>query len=125
MAIFRCEMRSAVLNQTTRFNFILPDKCAEDVPVVWLHQLRELNPQKLEHRRRLINSFVNAIYLYDDYLVFVGNYKDSTKTITFAELEEIGLGSDTFVSGVSNKREDTHPVSSLLFRPPGGKGLEQ
>ena len=66
----------------------------------WLHQLRELNPQKLEHRRRLINSFVNAVYLYDDYLVFVGNYKDSTKTITFAELEEIGLGSDAFASGV-------------------------
>lgn len=36
MAIFRCEMRSAILNQTTRFNFILPDKCAEDVPVIWL-----------------------------------------------------------------------------------------
>ena len=71
----------------------------------WLHQLRELNPQKLEHRRRLINSFVNAVYLYDDYLVFVGNYKDSTKTITFAELEEIGLGSDAFASGVpKNKR---------------------
>ena len=78
----------------------------------WLHQFRELNSEKVEHRRRLINSFVNAVYLYDDYLVFVGNYKDGTKTITFAELEEIGLGSDAFVSGVPKKRRPT--ASSFL-----------
>ena len=88
----------------------------------WLHQLRELNPKKLEHRRRLINSFVNAIYLYDDYLVFVGNYKDGTKTITFAELEEIGLGSDVCASGVPKKQI---PIGvSAFLRPPGGEGLE-
>ena len=81
----------------------------------WLHQLRELNTQKLEHRRRLINSFVNAVYLYDDYLVFVGNYKDSTKTITFAELEEIGLSSDAFASGVPNNKEDTHKGYPLYY----------
>ena len=40
------------------------------------------------------NSFVNTVYLYDDHLVFIGNYKDSTKTITFAELEAAGIGSD-------------------------------
>jgi hypothetical protein len=83
----------------------------------WLHQLRELNPQKLEHRRRLINSFVNAVYLYDDYLVFVGNYKDSTKTITFAELEEIGLGSDAFASGVPKNKRGLLP--SLIFLAEG------
>ena len=48
----------------------------------------------MEHRRRLINSFVNAIYLFDDHLVFIGNYKDGSKTVTFAELEAAGLGSD-------------------------------
>jgi hypothetical protein len=42
----------------------------------------------------LINSFVNVVYLYDDHLVFVGNYKDGTKTIPFAELEAAGLSSD-------------------------------
>ena len=65
-----------------------------DQILFWLYRFRELNPEKIEHRRRLINSFVNAVYLYDDHLVFVGNYKDGTKTITFAGLEAAGIGSD-------------------------------
>ena len=65
-----------------------------DQILFWLYRFRELNPEKIEHRRRLINSFVNAIYLYDNHLVFVGNYKDGTKTIPFAELEAAGLSSD-------------------------------
>jgi DNA invertase Pin-like site-specific DNA recombinase len=65
-----------------------------DQILFWLCRFRELNPEKIEHRRRLINSFVNAVYLYDDYFVFVGNYKDGTKTISFAELEAAGIGSD-------------------------------
>ena len=65
-----------------------------DQILFWLYRFRELNPEKIEHRRRLINSFVNAVYLYDDHLVFVGNYKDGTKTITFTEMEAAGIGSD-------------------------------
>jgi hypothetical protein len=62
-----------------------------------------LNPEKIEHRRRLINSFVNSVYLYDNHLVFVGNYKDGTKTISFAELEAAGIGSDLTMRGVPLK----------------------
>ena len=36
---------------------------------------------------------INAIYLFDDYLVITFNYKEGTKTITFAEIEE-AFGSD-------------------------------
>lgn len=75
-----------------------------DQILFWLYRFRELNPEKIEHRRRLINSFVNAIYLYDDHLVFVGNYKDGSKTVTFAELEAAGLGSDLTMCGVPNKK---------------------
>ena len=46
-----------------------------------------------DHRRRLIDSFVNAIYLFDDYLVITFNYKEGTKTIAFAEFEK-AFGSD-------------------------------
>ena len=49
--------------------------------------------KQLDHRRRLIDSFVNAIYLFDDYLVITFNYKEGTKTIAFAEIEE-AFGSD-------------------------------
>ena len=62
--------------------------------VFWFHRFRKLDAKKLEHRRRLIDSFVNAIILYDDRITFTFNYKDGSKTITFAELEKSGLGSD-------------------------------
>lgn len=71
--------------------------------IFWFHRFRKLNLNKLEHRRRLINSFVNSIILYDDRFTFVGNYKDGTKTITFAELEAAGLGSDLNALAVPQK----------------------
>ena len=86
-----------------------------DQILFWLYQFQKMNPEKLEHRRQLINSFVNAIYLYDDHLVFVGNYKDGTKTIPFAELEEAGLSSDLNALSVPNKEEDTHKGYPLLY----------
>ena len=74
-----------------------------DQIVFWLHRFRKLDTSKVEHRRRLINSFVNAIYLYDDHLMFVGNYKDGSKTVTFAELEAAGFGSDLTACAVPLK----------------------
>jgi len=62
--------------------------------IFWFHRFRKLNSKKLDHRRRLIDSFVNAIFLYDDRITFTFNYKDGTKTINFTELEKSGLGSD-------------------------------
>ena len=66
----------------------------KDQIVFWLYRFRKLNTDKLEHRRRLIDSFVNAIFLYDDRITFTFNYKDGSKTITFTELEKSSLGSD-------------------------------
>lgn len=66
----------------------------KDQIVFWFHRFRKLNTNKLEHRRRLIDSFVNAIVLYDDRITFTFNYKDGSKTITFTDLENAGLGSD-------------------------------
>ena len=36
----------------------------------------------------LIDTFINSIFLYDDKMVITFNYKEGTKTITFAELQE-------------------------------------
>ena len=37
-------------------------------------------------RETLINTFVNAVYLYDEKVLIIFNYKDGTKTITFDEI---------------------------------------
>ena len=66
----------------------------KDKILFWLHRFRKLDTTKLEHRKRLIDSFVNAIYLYDDKIVFTFNYKDGSKTITMEEIESSALSSD-------------------------------
>ena len=54
----------------------------------WLERFSKLDVSRKEHRKMLIDSFVNAIYLYDDKLVLTFNYKDGTKTVTFDETKE-------------------------------------
>ena len=50
-------------------------------------------------KQRLIDSFVNAVYLYEDKIILTFNYKDGSKTITLAEVE----GSDLSVLGAVNE----------------------
>lgn len=50
---------------------------------------------KQKQRQKLIDSFVNAVYLYEDKIILTFNYKDGSKTITLEEVE----GSDLSVLG--------------------------
>ena len=52
----------------------------------WLTRFRKLDPNVKSHRETLINTFVNAVYLYDEKILITFNYKDGTKTITFDEI---------------------------------------
>ena len=57
----------------------------------FITKFRNINLEDLASRKRLIDSFVNSIYLYDDKIVFAFNYKDGTQSLTLQELqEEIG-----------------------------------
>lgn len=67
--------------------------------VFWFQRFRNLDTNKLEHRRRLIDSFINAIFLYDDKMVITFNYKEGSKTITFADIEKSEICSGTNGSG--------------------------
>lgn len=61
----------------------------------WLHKFRTTNISDKAERQRLIDSFVNAIYLYDDKIVLVWNYKDGTKTVTLKDIEGSALSLNT------------------------------
>lgn len=54
-------------------------------------RFRKLDIKKQEHRERLIDSFVNAVYLYDNKLVLVFNYKDGQKTVSLDEVNSSDL----------------------------------
>ncbi len=74
-------------------------KLNADFVKFWLRRFRKLDTRKKEHRMMLIDSFVNAIFLYDDKVVITFNYKDGTKTITLGDVK----GSDLECSGAPSR----------------------
>ncbi len=69
-------------------------KLTKEQILFWIYKFRKLNPKKLDHRRRLVNSFLNSVYLYDDKIIIDCNYREGTETITFEEIENSALSSD-------------------------------
>ncbi|MDD7193615.1 MAG: recombinase family protein, partial [Clostridiaceae bacterium] len=51
-----------------------------------------------------VESFINAIFLYDDRMIITFNFKDGTKIITFADIEKSGLCSDFTACTAPSKR---------------------
>ena len=54
----------------------------------WLLHFRKLDLSQKEQRQTLIDTFINAIYLYDDKVLITFNYKEGTETISFGEATE-------------------------------------
>ena len=60
-------------------------------------RFRKLDMSLKDQRQALVDTFINAIYLYDDKVLITFNYKEGTQTVTFGEASEIaseGNGSD-------------------------------
>ncbi|MGN0005152.1 MAG: recombinase family protein [Candidatus Gastranaerophilaceae bacterium] len=72
----------------------------------YLEQFKGIDPTKLSNRRKLINTFVNAIYLYDDKLDLILNYQDGTQTIPLSEVEAFSNCSPVICKG---EPYGTHP----------------
>lgn len=47
----------------------------------FLDQFKHTDTKDEDQRQRLIDSFVNAVYVFDDKIVLTFNYKNGTKTI--------------------------------------------
>lgn len=60
----------------------------------WLRRFRSIDTTKKEQRQRLIDSFVNAVFLYEDKLILTFNYKDGTDTITLDDIDSSDLGAN-------------------------------
>ena len=102
-------------------------KVSADFVKFWLTNFRKLDPNVKSHRETLINTFVNAVYLYDEKVLITFNYKDGTKTITFDEIAAKdapeGNGSDLGCFAPPKKHEILRLVLFLL--PDGAISLVQ
>lgn len=61
----------------------------------WLHRFRKTDINDTEQRQRLIDVFINAVYVYDDKIILTFNYKDSTKTISLDDIKSSDLGGES------------------------------
>ena len=59
----------------------------------YILQFRKVDINTLEGRRRLIDSFVNSVVVYDDSILVTFNYKEGVERITFDQIERSDLSS--------------------------------
>ena len=62
--------------------------------VFWISRFKNGDPKNPIYRRNLVDIFVNSVFLYEDRIAITFNWKDGTKTVTFAELEHAFKESD-------------------------------
>ena len=64
-------------------------KVTEEFIRFWLLRFRKLDMSLKDQRQALVDTFINAIYLYDDKVLITFNYKEGTQTVTFGEATEV------------------------------------
>lgn len=74
----------------------------------WFARFRDYDYSELRYRKLLIDSFVNAVYLYDDRIVIGFNYRNGTREITLKDLKS----SDIDTNGSPANRT---PLAGVLF----------
>ena len=92
-------------------------KVTEEFIRFWLLRFRKLDMSLKDQRQALVDTFINAIYLYDDKVLITFNYKEGTQTVTFGEAAEAaskGNGSDLDCIPAPRKTR-THCVLVFLF----------
>jgi len=80
--------------------------------IFWFHRFRGIDITIREQRQRLIDFFINGVYLYDDCFVITFNYKDGTKTVMLEDIEK-EFGSDFSASGAPFHRRSNSYVSRV------------
>ena len=56
-----------------------------------------------EQRQALVDTFINAIYLYDDKVLIIFNYKEGTETVAFGEAVKAEKSSDMSARGAPQR----------------------
>ena len=75
-----------------------------------LTRFRKIDLTTRQGKQALIDSFVNSIYLYDDYAIITCNHKDGTEKISFDEISD----SDLLSNGVPIERQASKRRLPLL-----------
>ena len=86
------EQKKDIELQITQEEMQYPQLSREDV-TYWICRFRTLDVTQLDERRRLIDSFVNSVTVFDDYILITFNYKDGETRISFDDIKSSDLKS--------------------------------
>ena len=112
--------------------------------VFFLHQFADMDYSDIACQKRLIKTFVNSVFVYDDKVVLAFNYSGDRRTITLKEIDAglqqgiripravvhqknrypIGVSVFLWVGGDSNHQMQRWTPASPYFVPNGYKGSE-
>lgn len=70
-------------------------KISAEFMTFWLHRFRKLDVRQKAHRKMLVDTFINAIFVYDDKMVITFNHKEGTDTVTFDDLKATSAAGKT------------------------------
>ena len=66
----------------------------EDQIYFWFDRMRSMPLTEVSQKKRLIDTFVNSVYVFDDYLMINCNYPNTSKTVRFSDIKEASVRSD-------------------------------
>lgn len=91
-------------------------KLTREQMTAWFEQFRHGDPANRDFQKRLIDTFVNAVYVFDDKLVLTYNYQHGTQTISLDEIAS-ALSSD-FDGATPPHVSQTNPLCSTKGEEP-------
>ena len=99
-------------------------KMKEEFVRFWLLRFRKLDMTQPEQRQALVDTFINAIYLYDDKVLITFNYKEGTETVAFGEAVKAEKSSDMSARGAPDiERQIVRFDVLFCYVTPKNRGL--
>ena len=82
--------------------------------VFFLHQFAGMDYSDIECQKRLIKTFLNSVFVYDDKVVLTFNYSGDDRTITLHEIDG-GLGHSICIPSAVVHQKKRLAFASLFF----------
>ena len=99
-------------------------KIKEEFIRFWLMRFRKLDMTQPEQWQALVDTFINAIYLYDDKVLITFNYKEGTETVAFGEAVKAEKSSDMSARDAPNfERQIVRFGVLFCYVTPKNRGL--
>ena len=103
---FKKDIETAIIQEQIKRPFLTKEQIRFGI-----EKFKTLDIDTQDGRQRLIDGFINAVYLYDDKITIIFNYKEGTTTVSIDEYKS----SDNKTKTAPNKSKTNSLGSSFYF----------